>query len=84
MQQPPPWLRRNVNDLRKTLRSGYVAALYPVVVARNISFSKAIALEELKFDYNGLIIQAHPVRRYPYGSCASHILGYLNEIDLGG
>jgi penicillin-binding protein 2 len=51
------------------------------VVAENIDIRKAITLGELKSDYNNIIIQPRPVRYYPFGKLASHVIGYLNEID---
>jgi len=38
---------------------------------------KAISLEELKADLPGLAIEPRPIRHYPYGSLAAHVLGYL-------
>jgi penicillin-binding protein 2 len=68
-------------ELRTKFRAGFVSSFAPVTVARNIDTKKAIALEELKFDFGGIVIQPNPVRSYPYGSLACHVVGYLNEID---
>lgn len=53
----------------------------PVTLAKGIDISEAIAVEEAKLDLPGIVIQAEPVRHYPYASLASHILGHLGEID---
>lgn len=74
-------LNISLQDLIKSFKQGYISSSIPVTVARNIELKKAIALEELKSDTSGVIIQPHPVRSYPYGKLASHIIGYLNEID---
>lgn len=68
-------------EIKKRLKNGYTTSFTPVTIARNIDAKKAIALEELKIDFNGIVIQPNPLREYPYGSCASHVLGYLGEID---
>jgi len=68
-------------DLKDSYKSGFIAPFAPVTIAQNIDMHKAIALEELKLDLPGLIIQPCPQRSYPYGRLACHILGYLNEID---
>jgi penicillin-binding protein 2 len=68
--------------IRATFRAGYTGQASPVVIAKNIDRVKAVALEELKSDLPGIFIQPSPVRHYPHGSLACHILGYVNEIDL--
>ncbi|KPK97984.1 MAG: hypothetical protein AMJ95_06280 [Omnitrophica WOR_2 bacterium SM23_72] len=70
-----------MKGLKEALRRGYIAASVPVTVAKNIALKEAIALEELKNDLPGIIIQPHPMRAYPYAGLASHILGYVSEID---
>jgi len=71
----------STKDLKDKFRKGYIGSFLPVCVARNIDMKKAIALEELKLELSGIVIQPHPLRRYPYGNLASHVFGYLNEID---
>lgn len=68
-------------DLKDTFRKEFIAPFAPIAIAKNIDIKKAIALEELKPDLAGIIIQPHPQRAYPYASLASHLLGYLSEID---
>jgi penicillin-binding protein 2 len=74
-------LERSVKDLRDTFKANLVSSSIPVVVAKNIDIKQAITLEELKLDFPGVIVQSHPLRDYPYGTLAAHIIGYLNEID---
>jgi len=71
----------DVGELRKKFKAGYLASFLPVRVANNIEVKKAIALEELKLNTPGIVVQPHPLRKYLYGSFASHVLGYINEID---
>lgn len=74
-------LRTSDENLRKKFRDNYTRANIPVVVARNVEIKKVMALEEMKFTLSGFIVQPHPVRQYPHGKLASHVLGYLSEID---
>ncbi|MCM8780387.1 MAG: penicillin-binding protein 2 [Candidatus Omnitrophica bacterium] len=74
-------LGKNFAELKTVFQRGYVASSLPVVIAKNIDTQKAIALEELKFNLPGIIIRQHPLRSYPYGKLACHVLGYLDEID---
>ncbi len=69
-------------DLKSTFRNRYIGSFMPTTVAKNIDVKKAIALEELKPDLDNIMIQPYPLRSYPYGRLACHLLGYLGEIDL--
>ena len=71
----------NPDNLKKAFNEGYIAPSIPIAIAKSIDIRKAIALEELKLDLPGIIIQPRPQRRYPQGKLASHVLGYVNEID---
>lgn len=70
-----------LGDLRDKFKKGYISLFTPVTVARNIDVKKAIALEELKSEHSGVVIQPRPLRYYPYARLAVHLLGYLGEID---
>ena len=76
-------LDTSFKDLKNTFENSYIAPFAPNAIAKNIDIKQAIALEESKLDLGleGIIIQPQPQRVYPYGRLASHLLGYLNEID---
>lgn len=71
----------STEELWRKFRRGYSEPSVPVVVVNNISLEKAVALEERKLDLDGVVIQSGAVRFYPYASLASHVLGYLSQID---
>jgi penicillin-binding protein 2 len=71
----------DVKEIKTRFKKGYIAPFIPVVVGKNIDIKKAIALGELRWDCSNVIIQPMPLRNYPHGKLASHVLGYLNEID---
>lgn len=68
-------------ELRVKFKSSYDLSFLPVTVAKNLDIKKVIALEELKSQHNGVIIQPRPERYYPYAGLACHLIGYLSEID---
>jgi len=74
-------LGTDFKNLKNTFKGSLTDSSIPMALAKNIDLKKAIALEELKPDLNGIIIQPRPQRGYPYGRLACHVLGYLNEID---
>ncbi len=71
----------SAEELKRRFKSGYTASFVPVTLIKNISLKKAIALGELKTEYSCLVIQPHPLRSYPAGELACHVIGYLGEID---
>jgi len=71
----------SVKDLKAAFKKNYISPSVPVTIARNVDVKKAIALEQAKLDTPGIIIQAEPLRNYPYGKLAAHVAGYVGEID---
>ena len=57
------------------------AKYYPLVVASGISRDQMEFLEENRLALSGVNIEMKPVRAYPNGELASHLLGYLGEIS---
>lgn len=52
----------------------------PVTIDRDVGFEMLSALEERRLAIPGLVIQAEPKRRYPFGAAAAHAVGYVSEI----
>lgn len=71
----------DLDELKNRLPLSYASSFMPTALARNIDIKKAIALEEMKPDLDNIMIQPYPLRHYPHGRLASHVIGYLNEID---
>lgn len=71
---PVETLRKNYDDPR---RSRYK----PAVVAAPISDAARIALRERKDDFPGADVEELPVRVYPDGTLAAHVLGYTGEVN---
>jgi penicillin-binding protein 2 len=74
-------LEIGVKELKTAFRNNYFSSSIPVTVASNIDLKKAILLGEYKLEEPSIIIQPRPLRHYPYGALASHVIGYVNEID---
>ena len=56
------------------------AKYYPIIVASGIDRDQLEFLEENQLWLPGIDIQMKPVREYPNGNMAAHLLGYLSEI----
>ncbi|MDD5130076.1 MAG: penicillin-binding protein 2 [Candidatus Omnitrophica bacterium] len=68
-------------ELRLAFRKNFISSSVPVTVVANIGLKDAIALGEYKIEQPSIIVVPKPLRHYPYGALAAHVLGYVNEID---
>lgn len=53
----------------------------PVKIKDFLSLDVVTRLEEEKASLPGIFIRSRPVRYYPYGKMAAHVLGYVGEIE---
>jgi penicillin-binding protein 2 len=58
-----------------------VAALKPIPIQRDFPRNQVAYFAEHRMDFPGMFIEVEPLRTYPYGSLAAHVLGYLGEIS---
>ena len=54
---------------------------HQVEMFRNISREQLAALETHSTELGGVDVVAKPMRSYPYGTLASHAIGYMNEVS---
>jgi len=69
------------DEITKEFRKNYYAPFAPVRIAQDIDRFKAMRIEMHNADLPGVTVWLQPRRNYPYKNLASHILGYLGEID---
>jgi penicillin-binding protein 2 len=69
------------SELKATFKKNFISSSVPVTVAANIDLKDAISLGEYKIEQPSIIVVPKPLRHYPYGALACHVLGYVNEID---
>jgi penicillin-binding protein 2 len=62
--------------VREANRSGHSSALM-----RDAPFAVLAGVEESRSELPGIEVQVEPLRRYPNGSLAAHLLGYAGEIN---
>ncbi|MBN2794896.1 MAG: hypothetical protein JXR88_05790 [Clostridia bacterium] len=60
--------------------SGYYSYI-PTDIAKNVSKETAVLIQERTIDFPGVSIVVEPIRDYPFGSSAAHVLGYLGKIS---
>ncbi len=66
-------VRRQVTMSNRTGRSA--------VLRRDAPFQVLAGVEETRADLPGIEVQVEPMRHYPHGSLAGHLLGYAGEIN---
>ena len=77
----------SVEDARKIIairygieKNGY-SSMRGYEISSNISEKSVAQFEEMNNNFPGIDIDYRPIRKYYYGSLASHTLGYVGKID---
>lgn len=77
----------NIENARKIIsvrygieKNGYTS-MKPYTIAENISLESMLVFEEQNNSFPGMAIEKTPIRKYSYGSLASHVLGYVGKIS---
>lgn len=74
-------LQRPASELRAEYLKKRAGRFRPVPIAHDVPLSVVTALEEEKPYLRGVLATSDPVRTYPRGAFASHLVGYVREID---
>lgn len=72
---------RKIIAVRYEMTRNGISNIKPVTVSKNISSASVNQIEEQSAYFPGVAITKEPVVTYPYGSLASHILGYIGAIS---
>lgn len=72
---------RDILVIRDMLKSKGYFQYEPVQIAVDVSEKTVSTIEELSIDIPGVTVQINPIRYYPNGSLASHILGQIGRIS---
>jgi len=75
MAVEPGWLAGRVIDSEET-------PLTPIRLKGGLTPQEVAELEERHVEFPGLLIEEEPLRLYPFGTMASHLLGYIGEVNL--
>ena len=66
--------------IKDTMKLQSYSGFKPVIIAKNIGKSVAFIFEQEASTMPGISVVETPVRYYPYGTLASHVIGYLGAI----
>lgn len=77
-----PLLGETEAEIRTSIGSEDKGPKYvPIVLKRGAGWETLSRIESRLFSLPGVFIEVTPARKYPYGSIAPHLLGYLGEIS---
>lgn len=77
----------NIEDIRKILAIRYEISYKgysntkSIEIAKNISENSLLQINEKNSEFSGVEIAGEPIRTYPLGNTASHILGRIGKIE---
>jgi penicillin-binding protein 2 len=74
-------LHIDIKELRTRLNDITVSPYKPVAVANDIPKKARYTIIENEEDFSGVDIAKLPIRTYPQGGLAAHIVGYVGEIS---
>ncbi len=66
---------------RKLNRASPIYPFRPICIKKDMSRNELAVIETHRFNLPGVMIKVKPQRHYTNGSFASHLLGYLGEIN---
>jgi len=75
------YLGLKIEEVRKKLSEGRGNPWLPILLKRGLSQRRLALVEEKSWLFPGTMVMAEGKRYYPYGSLASHVLGYLGEVN---
>ncbi|MDQ3913849.1 MAG: penicillin-binding protein 2 [Actinomycetota bacterium] len=70
-----------VKEMREELNDATVSPYKPVAVVSDVRESVVNWIAENPEDFPGVAAEELPVRTYPHGKLAAHVLGYVGEIN---
>ncbi len=68
-------------DIERSIKKRDRPPFQPVKIKKDISWRELSLLKTYRLDLPGVEISIEPIRTYPRGNMAAHILGYVGEID---
>lgn len=70
------------SEVKEILKKVQMNPSEPIVIKENIDYVSLSKLAEIKGDYPGIYFETESRRNYPLKEFASHVIGYLGEINL--
>jgi len=78
-----PILGMSPQEIERRIAAQRGRLFEPVRLKADIDPQMHMIIEEHRHRLPGVVVEVQPVRSYPYGAVAAHVLGYLGEISEG-
>lgn len=75
-------LELDADWLSGRLAEAWETPMTPIRLAGGVTTAEVARLEERRQSLPGLLIEEEPLRVYPHGDLAAHLLGYIGEVSL--
>ncbi|WP_031513162.1 penicillin-binding protein 2 [Desulfofalx alkaliphila] len=69
------------DEIHEKLEAQKLRLYQPVRIVSNVPLETVLEIEQHRLELPGVVIDVEPVRSYPQGSIASHLTGYVQEIN---
>ena len=69
------------DEIVEKVKNSWRPKFEPILIYRDVNLKTVAYLEEHKIELPGVIVEVEPLRYNIYESGASHVVGYLGEID---
>ncbi len=73
-------IEMEVADIEKKIKRRKSRSFDPILIKENLDIRSVARIEEQKDHLEGVVVNAVPVRFYPYKEMAAHVLGYIGEV----
>lgn len=75
------YIKKEPGAIQSLVKANMRGYFRPVRLMREVDISVVTRVEELRNEFPGVGFWVEPIRSYPSGARASHVLGYLGEIS---
>lgn len=75
------FLHMSPDEILRTIKDRDRPAFQPVAIKKDVLWREFSLIKTHRLDLPGVEIQIEPIRTYPYGTVAAHVLGYVGEIN---
>lgn len=81
IEENDPEKARKIMTIRYEISCNGYSNIKPITISKNISYLSANQIKEQSASFPGTAVVTTPIVTYPYGTLASHILGYVSSIS---
>ncbi|MEG6614881.1 penicillin-binding protein 2 [Peptococcaceae bacterium 1198_IL3148] len=70
-----------VEEIQEKLDAQSLRLYEPIKISTNVPLETVLEIEQHRLELPGVVIDVEPVRNYPQGPIAAHVVGYVQQIQ---